>query len=63
MIQNLNWNNKGYNINGKQVSILSYADSVALISTNYDDLKTMLNDLYDKSLDNNLNINLNLTKW
>jgi hypothetical protein len=63
MINSLNWNNKGYYINGKQVSILSYVDNVAVISTNYDDLKTMLIDLYDKSLINNLDINLNLTKW
>lgn len=63
VITNLNWDGMGYNINGKQVSILSYIDNVAVIATKYDDLKTMLVDLYDESLINNLNINLNLTKW
>lgn len=63
MINSLDWKNKGYYINGKQVSILSYVDNVAVISTNYDDLKIMLIDLYNKSIINNLDINLNLTKW
>jgi hypothetical protein len=63
MINSLDWKNKGYYINGKQVSILSYVDNVAVISTNYDDLKIMLIDLYNKSIINNLDINLNMTKW
>ncbi len=63
MITSLNWDGMGYNINGKQVSILSYIDNVAVVAKTYDDLKTMLVDLYDKSLINNLDINLNLTKW
>lgn len=63
MVNNLNWTNKGFYLDGEYVSILSYLNNVAVISTSFDDLQFMMVDLYNKSSNSNLIIDLNNTKW
>ena len=63
MVNNLGWGNIGFNLNGQYVSILCYLDQAALVATNYDDLNFMLNDLYNKSVNNSLDMVLSDTKW
>ncbi len=63
MVKNLGWANMGFNLNGQYVSILCYLNQAAVISSNYNDLNFMLNDLYNKSVNNSLDMLLSETKW
>lgn len=63
LMKSLNWESKGFYLDGEFVSILSYLNNVAVISTSFTDLETMMLDLYNKSMANDLDMNLNGTKW
>ncbi len=45
IVKNLNWKNKGININGEFLSNLSFADDVVIVAGRWDDLQTMMEKL------------------
>jgi Reverse transcriptase (RNA-dependent DNA polymerase) len=62
IFRNLNWDDKGININGRMLSHLRFADDVVLISQNAEELEQMLKDLECESKKAGLKINIDKTK-
>ena len=62
IFRNINWDNKGLNIDGETLHHLKFADDIVLISTNVKDASEMLCDLQEQSKKCGLKINLSKTK-
>lgn len=62
IFRNLNWKNKGLNINGENLSHLRFADDLILFSENPKTLETMLQELATESEKAGLSMNLMKTK-
>lgn len=58
----LDWDGKGLKIDGSYLSHLRFADDIVLISTDIQELKSMLQDLNEKSKEIGLKMNLDKTK-
>ena len=59
MFRNLNWDNKGLRVNGRNLNNLRFADDIVLIATSLDDMITMIKDLSKASENIGLRINNN----
>ena len=46
IFRDIDWDNKGINVNGETSHHLKFADDIILISANLKDAETMLNDLH-----------------
>lgn len=62
VFKQLNWENRGLNIDGMHLHHLRFADDIVLISTDLDELNIMLNELNEESRKIGLHMNLNKTK-
>lgn len=62
IFRNLDWTNKGLNINGENLSHLRFADDLILFSENPKTLKEMLQQLAEESEKAGLSMNLTKTK-
>ena len=62
VFKQLNWENRGLNIDGTHLHHLRFADDIVLISTDMDELNIMLNELNEESRKIGLRMNLNKTK-
>ena len=62
VMRSLDWDQFGINIDGQYLSYLAFADDIALISQNADQIQSMLNQLADASANVGLKINISKTK-
>lgn len=62
VFKKLDWDGKGLKIDGLYLSHLRFADDIVLISTDIQELKSMLQDLSEKSKKIGLKMNLDKTK-
>lgn len=62
VFKKLDWDGKGLKIDGSYLSHLRFADDIVLISTDIQELKSMLQDLNEKSKEIGLKMNLDKTK-
>ena len=62
IFRELNWENKGLNINGEFFNHLRFADDIVLISETAEDLQEMVSDLNKESLKVGLKMNKSKTK-
>lgn len=58
----MDWTERGLNIDGIHLNHLRYADDLVLISTDVQELNTMINELDEQSRKVGLKMNLNKTK-
>ena len=58
----LDWQNKGVNVDGKKLSHLRFADDIVLISHSFNQIKKMLKELEVKSAIVGLRLNISKTK-
>ena len=59
---NIDWKDKGINVDGKNLHHLKFADDIIIISKNLEDAESMLQDLNKESKSFGLSINKNKTK-
>ncbi|KAK6039147.1 hypothetical protein COOONC_23348 [Cooperia oncophora] len=61
-MSNLNWDDKGYLIDGKRISNLRFADDIVLISDNTVEMEEMVNELDMIGQKIGLEMNMSKTK-
>jgi Reverse transcriptase (RNA-dependent DNA polymerase) len=62
VFENLDWSQKGLNIDGKKLNELRFADDVIVFSKKKDELLTMMSQLFEESKKAGLNANIGKTK-
>lgn len=62
LFNNLDWQNSGLRVNGRYLNNLRFADDVVLIAKSKEELKYMIEDLREKSIEAGLTINFEKTK-
>ena len=62
IINRLDWEDRGINIDGENLNHLRFADDIVIITDNANDLESMLQTLSDESLKCGLKMNTNKTK-
>ena len=62
IFRNLDWDNKGLNINGEHINNLRFADDIVLFSDSGEELQQMMEDLNRESLNVGLRMNRKKTK-
>ncbi len=62
IFKNLNWENRGININGEYLNNLRFADDVIIITTNPFELTNLIRELNEAAKKAGLSININKTK-
>jgi hypothetical protein len=62
-IDRVNWRNRSYLVNGQRLRHLDYADDIALVSSDINELQSMLDDLIAECQKIGLQINSTKTKW
>ncbi|KAI5716805.1 hypothetical protein M8J76_012671 [Diaphorina citri] len=61
IFKNIDWSNKGIVINGVPLTHLRFADDIVIISDSLENLKSMLKNLKDSSIEHGLSMNNNKT--
>ena len=59
----LNWENRGLNIDGRNLTNLRFADDIVLLADNLKDIKDMLQELQNACADVGLQMNISKTKY
>lgn len=62
VFKNLNWHDKGLNIDGVRLNLLRFADNIVLVSNSTDELRIMIEELHQTSQSIGLEMNLSKTK-
>ncbi len=62
IINNINWEDKGINIDGERLSYLIFADDIVLVAKSPEELESMLTDIHLASKPVGLSMNLSKTK-
>ena len=62
IINKINWEDKGINIDGEHLSHLIFADDIVLVAKSTEELESMLNDIHLASKPVGLSVNLSKTK-
>ncbi|VDO91672.1 unnamed protein product [Heligmosomoides polygyrus] len=62
-MKDLNWDDKGYLVDGKRISKLRFADDIVLISTSTAEVEEMLNELNVAGMKIGLDMNMSKTQF